>query len=62
MTHAAATLHELHLLLIYLHDGAVRVGIAVETYDEAVAQRRYLMVVSYARHWATGRYDVAEVV
>ena len=62
MTHAAAALHELHLFLIDTHDGTIRVGIAVEAYHKAVAQRGHLMVVADARHGAAGRHYVSEMV
>ena len=60
--HAAATLHQLHLFLIDLHDGAIRIGIPFETYHEAIAQRGNLEVVANARHRAAGRDHIAEVV
>ena len=62
VTHAAAALHELHLLLVDAHDGAIRVGIAVEAYHKAVAQRGHLMVVADTRHGASGRHYVSEMV
>ena len=62
VAHAAAPLHQLHLLLVNAHHGTVGVGIAVESDDEAVRQRGYLVVVADARHGAAGRDDVAEVV
>ena len=60
--HSAAPLHQLHLLLVDAHDGSVRVGIAVDAYHEAVAERGNLVIVAYAGHGTAGRYDVAEVV
>ena len=60
--HAAATLHQLHLFLIDLHDGAIRIGIPFEAYHEAIAQRGNLEVVANARHRAAGRDHIAEVV
>ena len=62
MAHAAATFHQLHLLLVNAHDGAIRVGIAVEAYHKAVAQRCHLVVVADACHGAASRNDVTEVV
>ena len=38
VAHAAAPLHQLHLLLVDAHNGTVAVGITVQTDDEAVAQ------------------------
>ena len=35
--HTTASLHELHLLLIDLHDGAVGIGVALQADDKAVA-------------------------
>ena len=62
MSNAATPFHELHLLLVNLHDGAVAVGIAFESDDEAVAQRGHLMVVADAGHRAAGRNHIAEAV
>ena len=62
MTHAAATLHQLHLLLVETHDGAVRIAVAVDANHEAVAERRHLVVVADARHRTACRNDIAEVV
>ena len=62
VTHTAATLHQLHLLLINAHHRTIRVGIAVQSYHETIRERRYLVVVADARHRTTGRHDVAEVV
>ena len=62
VSHASPALHELHLLLVYAHDGAIGVGIAVEAYHEAVGERSHLVVVADASHGAAGRHYVAEVV
>ena len=62
MSHSTATLHQLNLLLVYTHYRTVGVGIAVETYDKAVAQRSHLMVVSYSGHRTSCRNNVSEVV
>ena len=59
---AAAPLHELHLLLVDTDHGAVRVGVALDANHEAVRERGDLMVVADARHGASLRHDVAEVV
>lgn len=58
----AAAFHELHLLLVDLDDAAVAVGIAVEAYHEAVAQRCHLIVVADACHGAALGHYVAEMV
>ena len=62
MTHAAATLHQLHLLFVQAHDGSVRVGVALNAYHEAVAQRCHLVVVADTGHRAAGGYDISEMV
>ncbi len=62
MSHASATLHELHLLLVYLGYAAIGVGMTVKTYHKAVAQRAYLVIIAYTCHGATLRHHVAEVV
>ena len=62
MPNASAPLHELHLLLVDAHYRSVGVGIAVESYHKTVAQRGHLMGVADARHGASGRNDVAEMV
>jgi len=38
MPHTAATLHQLHLLLVNAQNGTIRVGITVESNHEAIAQ------------------------
>ena len=62
VSHTAAALHELHLLLVELEDGTVGVAVAVDADHEAVGERSNLEVVADARHGRTGRHDVAEVV
>ena len=62
VAHTAAALHQLHLLLVDAHDGAIRVGIAVETYHKAVRQRSHLMVVANARHRTARRHHIPEMV
>ena len=60
--HASATLHQLHLLFVDAHNRTVRIGIAVQSDHETVAQRCHLMIVSDARHRTSGRYNVSEMV
>ena len=62
VAHAAAALHQLHLLLIDAHDAAIRVGVAVKADDEAVRQRAYLVVVADAAHGAALGDNIAEVL
>ena len=62
VTHAAAPFHELHLLLVFLHNRAVGVGVAVYADHEAVGERGDLEIVADARHGAACGNDVAEVV
>ena len=62
VAHAAATLHQLHLLLVNLHDAAVGVAVALVADDEAVAQAHHLEVVADAAHGAALRDDVLEVL
>ena len=61
VSHAAATFHQLHLLLVNLDDSTVAVGGTVLTNHEAVAQRCHLEIVADTRHRAALRHDVAEV-
>ncbi len=61
VTHAAAALHQLYLLLVDAEHAAVGVGAAVETYHKAVAQRAYLEIVADACHGAALGHDVAEI-
>ena len=62
VTHAAASFHQLHLLLVEPHDGPVGVGVAVDTDDEAVGERGHLIIVADARHRTARGDDEAEVV
>ena len=62
VTHAAATLHELHLLLVDAEDAAVAVGRMLVADDEAVRERSHLQVVADAGHRAALGNHVAEVV
>ena len=62
VSHTAAALHQLHLFLVDADDGSVGVGIAVESYHEAVGERSHLEMVSDAGHRRTGRNDVAEMI
>ena len=49
MPHAAAPLHELHLLLVHAEDAAVGVGRVLVPDDEAVGERRHLEVLAAHR-------------
>ena len=62
MTYAASTFHQLHLLLVGLHDTTVGVGVAIVADDETIRQRRNLEIVADARHGAALRHDVAEAL
>ena len=62
VTHATATLHKLHLLLVHTEDTAVRVGRVLMSDNEAVRQRRHLHIVTNAGHRSTLRNHIAEVV
>ena len=62
MPHPTTTLHQLYLLLVDAQNGTIRVGIAIETDDEAITERCHLVVVADACHRAAGRYYIAEVV
>ena len=62
MSHATAAFHQLHLLLVYAQNGTIGVGIPVEPDDETVGERSHLKVVANARHWASCRHDVSEMV
>ena len=62
MPHAAAPLHELHLLLVHAEDAAVGVGRVLVPDDEAVGERRHLEVVADTGHRTALRNDVPEMV
>ncbi len=62
VAHAAAPLHELHLLLVDAEDAAVGVGGVLVADDEAVGERRHLEIVADAGHRTALRDHVAEVV
>ena len=62
MPDTAAALHQLHLFLILLHDGAIGVCISLQANDEAVAQRGNLMIISDTRHGASCGDDISKVV
>ena len=59
---SAPALHELYLFLVDAYDAAVGVGGIPVTDNEAVGERRYLEVVSDARHGTSLRDDVAELL
>ena len=62
MPHSTPAFHELHLLLVDAHDGTIGVGIPIQADDEAVGQRRHLVVISDARHGTPCRNDIPEMV
>ena len=62
VTYATASLHQLHLLLVDAHHRTIRVGITIQSDDEAVRQRGYLVVVADTCHRTSGRHDIAEVI
>ena len=62
VAHAAAPLHELHLLLVDAEDAAVAVGRMLVADDEAVRERGHLQVVADAGHRAALGNHVAEMV
>ena len=62
MSYAAAPFHQLHLLLVDAHDGTVGIGIAVQSDDETVGQRGYLVMVADTCHRTACRDDIAEMV
>ena len=62
VAHTAATLHELHLLFVFLHDGTIGVGVAIQTNYEAVAQRGNLIIIADTRHRTASGHNVTEVV
>lgn len=59
---SAPALHELYLFLVDAYDAAVGVGGIPVADNEAVGERRYLEVVSDARHGTSLRDDVAELL
>ena len=60
--HAAAALHQLHLLLVDLDDASVGVGLTLESYHEAVGERAHLVVVADAGHRASLRHYIPEAL
>ena len=60
--HAAAPLHQLHLLLVHAEDAAVGVGGMLVADHEAVRQRRHLEIIADAGHRSALRNDVTEMV
>ena len=60
--HAAAALHQLHLLLVHAENAAVRVGRVLMADHEAVRERGHLKVVADTRHRAALRNHVPEMV
>ena len=62
VANTTAPFHQLNLLLVDTHNSAIGVGIALKTYDEAVAQTGHLLPVADARHWAASRDDISEMI
>lgn len=62
MPHTAASLHELHLLLVHAENAAVGVGRMLVSDDEAVRERSHLEVVADTGHRAALRDHVTEMV
>ena len=60
--HAAAALHQLHLLLVHAENAAVRVGRVLMADHEAVRERGHLKIVADTRHRAALRNHVPEMV
>ena len=61
MAYTTTALHQLNLLLVNLDDATIGVGLTIKTYDEAVAQRAHLEVVTDAGHRAALWHDVSEM-
>ena len=61
VSHTAAAFHQLHLLLVHLHDPAIRVAGTAVAYHKAVRQRHHLEIVADARHGAALWNDIAEI-
>ncbi len=62
MPHAAAPLHQLHLLLVHAEDAAVGVGGMLVADHEAVRERRHLEIIADTGHRSALRNDVTEMV
>ena len=58
VSHAAATLHKLHLLLIHLHNSAIGICRTVVSYNKAVGERGNLIIIAYSGHWASLRNNI----
>ncbi len=61
VSHAAATLHQLHLFLVDAYYAAITVGLSVQPDNEAVRQRADLKIIAYSRHRAALRHGIAEI-
>lgn len=62
VAYTAAALHQLHLLFVNADDCTVGVGCTFHAYYEAIGQGGYLKIIAYARHRASLRNNVFEVV
>ena len=62
VTHASATLHQLHLLFIDFHNGTVRIRVAIKTNHETIREGGNLELISDARHRTSGRNNVTEMI
>ena len=62
VAHTATAFHQLHLLLVGLHNAAVGVGIAVVADNKAIRQRRNLEIVANTCHGTALGYDVTEIL
>ena len=62
MTHATTALHQLHLLLVNLHDSAIGVAGAVVANNKTIGKRDHLEVIADARHGTALRNDVFKIL
>ena len=62
MTHATSPFHQLHLLLVGLHDTTVGVGLSFVADDETVRQRGYLEVVADTSHGTSLGNNIPKVL
>ena len=62
VSHATTAFHQLHLLLIYLEDSTIGIGLTIYADYEAVGQGGNLVVVADTRHRTALWHDVAEMI
>ena len=62
MSYTATTFHQLDLLLIYTDDCPIRISRTVQSNNKAIGKGGNLIIISNARHRASLRYYITEMV